>query len=185
MAGSYPAKTKTPKVSPSAAWYLVTWPVLVLRYRRKRRAVSPDTSSTTVLVRTVIFSWFRAASAVAWAQVKSVAPDQDGHMAGVLGEEHALLGGRKAAAHHKDVLAGEELAVAGGAVGHAPAPELLLPLEAHHAGMGAGGQQDAEAFQVAPAGPHGFHIAGEVQAGDLRQQEFRAEGLPPASAWSP
>ncbi len=33
--------------------------------------VSPDTSSTSVLVRTVIFSWFLAASAVAWAQVKS------------------------------------------------------------------------------------------------------------------
>ena len=108
---------------------------------------------------------------------ESVAPDQDGHVAGVLGKEHALLGGREAAAHHKDVLAGEEFAVAGGTVGHAPAPELLLPLEAHHAGMGASGQQDAEAFQIAPAGPHGFHIAGEIQPGDLRQEKFRAEGL--------
>ena len=98
-------------------------------------------------------------------------------MAGVLGKEHALLGGREAAAHHKDVLVGEEFAVAGGTVGHAPAPELLLPLEAHHAGMGASGQQDAEAFQIAPAGPHGFHIAGEIQPGDLRQEKFRAEGL--------
>ena len=104
-----------------------------------------------------------------------VAPDQDGHMAGVLGEEHALLRRGKAAAHHKDVLAGEELAVAGGAVGHAPAAKLLLPLETHHAGMSPGGQQHAEALQVTPAGPDGFHIAGEIQAGDLGQQELRAE----------
>ena len=55
--------------------------------------------------------------------------------------------------------------------------DRLLPMEAHHAGMSPGGQQDAEAFQVTPAGPDGFYIAGEVQAGDFRQQELRAETL--------
>ena len=68
-----------------------------------------------------------------------VSPDEDGHMPGVLGEKHALLRCGKAAAHHKDILSGEKLSVAGGAVGHAPAPELLLTPESHHAGMGAGG----------------------------------------------
>lgn len=104
-------------------------------------------------------------------------PDEDGHMAGVFGEEDALLRGGKAAPHHKDLLVGEELPVAGGAVGHPPAPEGLLPLEAHHPGMGPGGPEDAEAGQVPPAGADGFHIPRQVQAGDLRQEELRPEGL--------
>ena len=98
-------------------------------------------------------------------------------MAGVFGEEDALLRGGKAAPHHKDLLVGEELSVAGGAVGHAPAPEGLLPLEAHHPGVGPGGPEDAEAGQVPPAGADGFHIPRQVQAGDLRQEELRPEGL--------
>ena len=43
--------------------------------------------------------------------------------------------------------------------------------------MGAGGQQDAEAFQLAPVGAHDFNIAAHVQALHPRQQEFRAKAL--------
>ena len=106
-----------------------------------------------------------------------VSPDENGHLAGVLGQEHALLRRSKAAAHHKDIFPGEELSVAGGAVGHAPPTELLLPLEAHHAGMGAGGQEDTEAPQIAPAGAYGLYVTGELQPGDLGQQKFSAEAL--------
>ena len=106
-----------------------------------------------------------------------VSPDEDGHLAGVLGQEHALLSRSEAAAHHKDILPGEELAVAGGAVSHAPTAELLLTLEAHHAGMGAGCQENAEALQIAPAGADGLYIAGELQTSDLGQQKFSAEAL--------
>ncbi|CAN4034456.1 PocR domain-containing protein, partial [Dysosmobacter welbionis] len=106
-----------------------------------------------------------------------VPPDENGHLTGVLGKEHALLRRSKAAAHHKYILPGEELSVAGGAVGHAPASKLFLPLEAHHAGMGAGGQQDAETLQISPAGADGLYIAGEFQPSDLGQQKLSAEAL--------
>ena len=71
----------------------------------------------------------------------------------------------------------EKLSIAGGAVGYAPPPKLLLTPESHHAGMGAGGQQHTEAAQRPTAGADGFHIALQLQAGDLCQQEFRAEAL--------
>ena len=90
-------------------------------------------------------------------------------MPGILGEKHALLRCGKAAAHHKDILSGEKLSVAGGAVGHAPAPELLLTPESHHAGLSAGGQQHTEAAQRPTAGADGFHITLQLQAGDLCQ----------------
>ena len=60
-------------------------------------------------------------------------------MAGVLGEEHGLLRGGKAAAHHEHIFAGEKLPVARGAVGHAPALEGRLPGKAHFSGVGPGG----------------------------------------------
>ena len=47
-------------------------------------------------------------------------------MACILGEEHRLFSCRKAAAHHKNVLPGEKLAVTGSAVGNAPANQFLL-----------------------------------------------------------
>ena len=108
---------------------------------------------------------------------EAIAPDQDGHMAGVLGKKHALLSGREAAAHHKDILAGKELPIAGGAIGNSPPPELCFTLEPHHTGMGAGGQQDAEALQIATPSAHSLHITAQIQFGDLRQEEFRTEGL--------
>ena len=95
----------------------------------------------------------------------------------ILGQKHAFLCGRKAAAHHKDILAGKELPIAGGAIGNSPPPELCFTLEPHHTGMGAGGQQDAEALQIATPSAHSLHITAQIQFGDLRQEEFRTEGL--------
>ena len=76
-------------------------------------------------------------------------PNENGHLAGVLGEEHAFLRRGEATAHHKDILPGEELAVAGGAVGHAAAGVLGLALETQLARAGAGGDEDAEGLEVA------------------------------------
>ncbi len=71
-------------------------------------------------------------------------------MAGVFGEEDALLRGGKAAPTTKTSLVGEELSVAGGAVGHPPAPEGLLPWKPTIRGWAPGGPEDAEAGQVPP-----------------------------------
>ena len=98
-------------------------------------------------------------------------------MTGVLGEEHGLLRGGKAAAHHEHIFAGEKLPVARGAVGHAPALEGRLPGKAHFSGVGPGGPQDPEAGQRPPGGADGFDVSGQVQPRDLGQQEFRPEGL--------
>ena len=98
-------------------------------------------------------------------------------MAGIFSKEYTFFRCGKAAAHHKDILAREKLAVAGGAVGHAPASVLFLPLETNHAGMGAGSQQDAKTFQLAAAGSDGFHITGKLQPVDLCQQELCAKPL--------
>ena len=106
-----------------------------------------------------------------------VLPDEDGHMAGVFGEEDAFLCGSKTAARHKNILAGKEFTVAGGAVGHTPALALFLSGKADHAGMRAGGQQYPEALQGAPAGLHGFDFAGHVQRRDLCRQKLCAEML--------
>ena len=46
LAGSYPANTNTPNVSPFSGRYSVTSPVLVFRYLSSLKAVSPDTEST-------------------------------------------------------------------------------------------------------------------------------------------
>lgn len=54
---------------------------------------------------------------------------EHGDLGRVLGEEHGFLGGRESSADHEHLLAGEELTVAGGAVGHTAAGVLRLALE--------------------------------------------------------
>ena len=98
-------------------------------------------------------------------------------MSGILGQKHRLLGSGVAAAHHEHFLAGEELTVAGSAVGHAPAPVIRFAPKANHSGMGAGGQQNAEGFQFTPGGFDGLDIPGHIQAFHFRQHKFRAEGF--------
>ena len=89
--------------------------------------------------------------------------DQNMHMAGIFGEEYRLFGCRIAAAYHKNFLAGEKLAVTGGAIGNAPATEVGLSFEAHHPGAGTGSQQHAKGLQVAPGGFDRLHITGKFQ----------------------
>ena len=67
----------------------------------------------------------------------------------VFGQQHGCLACGESAADHQDFLAGEELAVAGGAVGHAAAGVLGLALETQLARAGAGGDEDAEGLEVA------------------------------------
>ena len=98
-------------------------------------------------------------------------------MAGIFCEENRLLRRGKSAAHHEDLLAGEELTVAGGAVGNTPAPVFRLAPEAHHSGMGAGGQQHTEGLQLSPGGFDRFDITGHIQRFHFSQHKFRAEGF--------
>ena len=108
---------------------------------------------------------------------KVILSNENVHMAGILGQKYRLFRCGKAAADDENLFPGEEFTVAGGAVGNAPAPEVRFSIEADHSGMGAGGKQDAEGFQLATAGPDGFEIALHLQAFHLRQHELRSEGL--------
>ena len=98
-------------------------------------------------------------------------------MPGILGEENRFLRRGKAAAHHEHFLVRKELTVTGGAVGNAPAPEVRFSFEAHHSGMGTGGQQNAEGFEIALGRLYSFDLAGHVQSLHLCQLEFRPEDL--------
>ena len=64
----------------------------------------------------------------------------DGHLSGKPGQKQSLLHRGIAAAGHKDLPTPEKRAVAGGAVGYAPAGEFLLAGAAQPAGRSAGGQ---------------------------------------------
>ena len=96
---------------------------------------------------------------------------------GVLSQEHGFLGRSESAANHQHLLAGEELAVAGGAVSHATACVFGLALEAQLARAGAGGDEDAEGLDVATRSVHGFDVAVHVKAGGLGGKEFSTEVL--------
>ena len=74
---------------------------------------------------------------------------EHGDFGGVFGQEHGFLGCGEPSADHQHFLAGEEFAIAGGAVGHAAAGVLGLALEAQLARAGAGGDEDAEGLEVA------------------------------------
>ena len=108
---------------------------------------------------------------------KILAPDENGHVAGVFGEEDGFLRRGKAAAHHEDIPTGEKFSVTGGAVGHAPAPKCFLAGKAHHAGVGPGGPEDTEAGKIASVGLDGFDRVVQRKPRDLGQQELCPEGL--------
>ena len=73
---------------------------------------------------------------------------EHGDFGGVFGQEHGFLGRGESTADHQHFLAGEELTVAGGTVGHATAGVFGLALEAQLARAGAGGDEDAERLEV-------------------------------------
>ena len=103
-----------------------------------------------------------------------------GHVARILGEKDALLGRGEAAAHHEDPLSREELAIAGGAVGHAAPAELLLAGKPQAARARPGGEKDREAGELPARGAHALDVARQVEPRHLGEQELRAErlGLP-------
>ena len=102
---------------------------------------------------------------------------QDRDLAGVFGEEHRFLGRGEPAADHQHLTAGEELAVAGRAVGHAAAGVFGFPFEPELARAGTGGHQDAEGPQIAARGVHDLDIALHIQTGRLGAKELGAEIL--------
>ncbi len=98
-------------------------------------------------------------------------------MRSVFGKENALLRRRETAADDEDRLAGEELAVAGRAVGNAVPAEIQLALESDRARMRAGGDEQAETFEDAAAGHDPAHVAVDLDGRHFGEQELRAEVL--------
>ena len=103
--------------------------------------------------------------------------DQDGHVRGVRSEKHRLLRRSKAAAHHEDLAAGEELAVAGGAVRHAVAAEVFLARKAGASRRGACGKKDRQAADVTARGVHHLDVCRKVERLHACQQHLGAKGL--------
>ena len=87
-------------------------------------------------------------------RAKLLAPMHQEHLAGELGEEHALLDGRVAAADDGHDAVPVEGAVAGGAPAHAAADELGLAGDAGAARLAAGRQDDRPALHGAGVGLH-------------------------------
>ena len=56
-------------------------------------------------------------------------PYENGNFGGVCGQKHGFLGCCEPSADHQYFLAGKELAIAGGAVGHTAASIFGLPFE--------------------------------------------------------
>ncbi len=106
-----------------------------------------------------------------------VIANQHGDLAGVFGEEHRLFGRGETTADHQHLLAGEELAITGGAIGHAASRILLFAIESDLARIGTGGDKHAERAKVTARRMHGFDIAAHVKPGDFGAEEFRAEIL--------
>ena len=100
---------------------------------------------------------------------------ENGYSFRVAGEKYALLRRREAASHHIHVLSRKKLSVAGGAVSHPPAPELLLSLKSHLSGMSPCGQQNPESLKGACGGFHRLHVSIQLQAFRLRHEKFRPE----------
>ena len=102
---------------------------------------------------------------------------QYGHMGCVLREEHCLLRSGKAAAHHKDFTAGEELAVAGRAVGNAVPLILSFAGEAYHAGVSAGCKYHAVGQKITLGGRYTIKAVLFAEGLYLGKHKFRAELL--------
>ncbi len=100
-----------------------------------------------------------------------------GHRACIAAQKHGFLGGGESTAHYEHVLAGEELAVACGAVGHATAGVFLFAVEADLAGRGTHREHDGEALHVSARGMHGFDVALRVDAGHGAHAQFGTEIL--------
>ena len=112
---------------------------------------------------------------------KIILANQNGDVARVLGEKDALLRRGETAANDKDVLAGEELAVARGAVGDAVAAKLILARKTNAARAGARSEQGREAGNIALRGLHLLDIAIQIKARHFREHELGTKGLGLAS----
>ena len=101
--------------------------------------------------------------------------NQNGHMRGILCEEYRFLCCGKAAADHKDLAAGEKLAVAGRAVGNAVALIFRLARETDHARMRAGRENHTVGAEITLRCPDDKEAVFLFQFRRFGEQKFRAE----------
>src|SRR6266545_1519791 len=106
-----------------------------------------------------------------------VAPVDEVHLGRVLREERRLLDGGVASAHHRDLDAAEEEAVAGRAGGHALAAVLALGGEAEPLGRGARGHHHRVGRVELVVLPHMEGPPREIDAGHVAEQVARPEAL--------
>ena len=106
-----------------------------------------------------------------------IAAVDDGHFAGIAGQEQGLLHGGVAAADHDDLAPGVEKAVAGGAIGHPPPGKFLLAGHVQFARRGAAGDDEGHCFQIAAVGRDLEGVGGKVHAGHDVHFDARPESL--------
>ena len=99
------------------------------------------------------------------------------HVGADVGQEQGVLQGGVAPAHHRRVPAPEEVAVAGGAVAHAPAGQPLLAGHLQLPAADAVGDDHRPALIGVSAGGHGLVCALVGQGGHPLKADVRAQGL--------
>lgn len=116
------------------------------------------------------------------AGTEDIATDEDGNVAGVLGEESSLLSGRITTADNEERLVAEDGdgPVADSAGGDTVLPVLVLAREVKTAGRGAGGDDNGVGGVCLLGGELGAVLegaGGEIEGGDGVGDNFCAEAL--------
>lgn len=116
------------------------------------------------------------------AGTEDVATNEDSDVAGILGEESSLLGGRITTADNEERLVAEDGdgSVADSAGGDTVLPVLVLAREVKTAGRGAGGDDDGVGGVCLLGGELGAVLegaGGEIEGGDGVGDNFCAEAL--------
>lgn len=111
-----------------------------------------------------------------------VPANEHGHVAGISGQEHGLLGGGVSATDHDQVLLPEDggSAVAYGTCRDSVVPVLVLARKIEAAGNGAGGKNDSVGCVLGVGVPLGGELEGslgEVQLGNSLADDLCAEAL--------
>ena len=102
---------------------------------------------------------------------------KNGNVLCILGQKHAFLCSRKASTDYKDFFAGEELAIASGAVSNTVALIVLFSHKADMTWMCSCGEKNGEAGTLTFGGVNYLNISRHVQVSNFCQQKLCTKGL--------
>ncbi len=111
------------------------------------------------------------------AAAELVAPVDEHHLAGELGQEERFLESAIASTHDRYLAVAEEEAVAGGAGGHTASAQARLVLQVEPDGRGAGGHDDRVGGVLGSAGGDTERTPAEVDPLDVHVVDTRPEAL--------